>query len=234
VTFVTWREWLLHRLWLPKLRTQSCLRILPTLWWVITPCSPHHKLVCCVPRSMASVSFEVPVQEIIVEWYSFQLFTCRSLGSDLFILVLVWLLSLLLLWPYSVSPISIACRLQDWGCAVLHEIDFQKRFADWFACLSPLCRLVGSGFNAVCCYLMLRCYVTSSHWPVGCVLQPFALCVGICACGSAVVWMTKCTSRWLWNEKRDFRFGPTRGSTRKFFQPTFDQQVAAHPNTCIC
>jgi len=42
----------------------------------------------------------------------------------------VCLLFLLLLKPFNFSPVCVACRLQDWECVALREIDFRfKQFA---------------------------------------------------------------------------------------------------------
>jgi len=45
--------------------------------------------------------------------------------------------SLLLLQPFSFSPVSFACNCQDWGCAILREIDFLLKICWSIPCWHP-------------------------------------------------------------------------------------------------
>ena len=50
---------------------------------------------------------------------------------------LEFVFSLLLLQPFNFSPVSFACNFQDWGCVILHEIDFYLKICWWIPCLHP-------------------------------------------------------------------------------------------------
>ena len=50
---------------------------------------------------------------------------------------LEFVFSLLLLQPFNFSPVSIACNFQDWGCVILHEIDFLLKICWSIPCLHP-------------------------------------------------------------------------------------------------
>jgi len=70
--------------WLPTLRTQSCLQTQPTL------CFSHNDMllavcVCCVAGKLASDCVSVPVKRVIWEVRIFQFYTCRSLNFNLFV-----------------------------------------------------------------------------------------------------------------------------------------------------
>ena len=50
---------------------------------------------------------------------------------------LQFVFSLLLFQPFNFSPVSFACNFQDWGCVILHEIDFLLKFCWSIPCLHP-------------------------------------------------------------------------------------------------
>jgi len=66
-------------------------------------------------------------------WFSLKVLdlvsNCETFGTMELVLryfdcSLEFVFSLLLLQPFSFSPVSFACNFQDWGCVILREIDF--------------------------------------------------------------------------------------------------------------
>ena len=64
---------------------------------------------------------------------SFDIGCCSSFDCSL-----EFVFSLLLLQPFSFSPVSFACNFQDWGCVILREIDFLLKICWSIPCLHPL------------------------------------------------------------------------------------------------
>ena len=87
------------------------------------------------------------------------IFNCCRLCFDLFILVLVCLLSLFLLQIFNFSSGSFACRYQDWGCAILWNRFPTKNCKNYWSitCFTPIVE----SLHLPCLY-----YATMLHFEV--------------------------------------------------------------------